>query len=411
MQRGDSIMSGTLNISMLGSFSIERNGIRIDDNNNRMRKVWLLLAYLIYTRKSHTTQENYLSLLQSPGDESEDPSGRLKALFYRARAMLDHLGPNTGHDLIIRKDGSYAWNPDAPVRLDVEEFDRLCSEAFASEGDARLTYLMQALDLYQGDFLTKLSMEVWVMPITAYFHQRFLDAAGQALVLLEERQCWEDATALCHKALKIEPYSEELYQHLMRCQIAAGDRSGAVTSYETMSELLFDTFGVMPSEDSRKLYREASKESTDEHSVPSETVRTQLQEPAIAKGAMFCEYDFFKLLYQVQARAIIRSGDIIHIALLSLHGEDRKPLSRRSLDRAMENLQALVISNLRQGDVVTRCSASQLIIMLPQANYENSCAVCQRICKTFNRQYPHSPAQIHFSVHPLEPSLPESHSK
>jgi len=111
-------------------------------------------------------------------------------------------------------------------------------------------------------------------------------------------------------------------------------------------------------------------------------------------------------LYQVQARSIIRSGDVIHIALLSMHGEDGNALPRRSLDRAMENLQELVVSSLRQGDVVTRYSASQLIVMLPQANYENSCAVCQRIVRSFCRQYPHSPADIHFSVHPLEPMVP-----
>ena len=69
----------------------------------------------------------------------------------------------------------------------------------------------------------------------------------------------------------------------------------------------------------------------------------------------------------------------------------------------MENLQDLLITSLRRGDIVTKCSISQFIIMLPQANYENSCAVCQRIIKAFNRQYPHSPAEIHFSVQPLEP--------
>jgi len=75
----------------------------------------------------------------------------------------------------------------------------------------------------------------------------------------------------------------------------------------------------------------------------------------------------------------------------------------------MENLQALVLNSLRQGDVVTRYSASQLIIMLPQANYENSRMVCQRILKAFTRQYPHSPVDIQFSVHPLEPTLPGNH--
>jgi len=69
----------------------------------------------------------------------------------------------------------------------------------------------------------------------------------------------------------------------------------------------------------------------------------------------------------------------------------------------------LVLNNLRQGDVVTRCSISQMILMLPQANYENSCAVCQRIIKAFQRQYPHSPAEIHYSVQPLEPAGFEMH--
>ena len=46
---------------------------------------------------------------------------------------------------------------------------------------------------------------------------------------------------------------------------------------------------------------------------------------------------------------------------------------------------------------------SQLVVMLPQANYENSVMVCQRIEKAFERKYPQSPAKIHFSVQPLEP--------
>lgn len=403
-------MADPIYVSMLGRFSIQRADKRIDDSNNRMRKVWLLLAYLIYTRKNRITQEQLLSLTQgSSASEAEDPAGRLKALFYRVRAMLDPLGPRAGHDLILNKSGIYSWNTEIPLQLDVEEFDRLCASAMVHSEDDRLALLMEALSLYRGDFLPKLSMEAWVMPITAYYHQRYLEAADLALSMLCQRQRWQEALVLCGNALKIEPYSEELHQYKMRCQIALNDRSGAIATYESMSELLFDTFGVMPSDESRSLYREASRESNDQHTVPTETVRESLQEPGSAKGAVFCEYDFFKLLYQVQARSIIRSGDVIHIALLSVHSADDQPLPRRSLDRAMENLQSLVVSSLRQGDVVTRCSASQLIVMLPQANYENSRLVCQRIIKSFSRQYPHSPAEIRFSVHPLEPTIPDSH--
>lgn len=191
----------------------------------------------------------------------------------------------------------------------------------------------------------------------------------------------------------------------MRCRIALGDRDGAVRAYEEMSELLFDTFGVMPSEDSLQIYREATRQTNDQ-AVPIGTVREQLREAEDASGAMLCEYDFFRFLYQVQARAIVRSGDVIHIGLLSVHGKDRQPLAKKSMDIAVENLQELMLRNLRQGDVVCRCSPSQVIVMLPQANYENSCAVCQRIIRAFYRKYPHSPTEIHFGVQPLEPMIP-----
>ncbi len=398
-------MSDILKIKMLGGFSIQWKDQMIDDHSNRMRKVWLLLAYTIYSRNSRITQSQLLSLLQGSGtEELEDPANRLKALFYRARTMLNGLAPNAGHGLIVRKNGTYAWNTDHPLTLDVEEFERLCSAASTASPEECTPLYLQALELYTGDFLPKLSTESWVMPISVYYHNMYLNAVQCALTGLAQAGQWEKAAQICDNALKIEPYSEALYQHLMRCRMALDDRAGAVAAYEEMSEVLFENFGVMPSDESRSLYREAGKQSSYQ-TVPIGTVREQLKETVDRKGAMFCEYDFFRLLYQVQARALLRSGDVVHIALLSLHGPNRETLARRSLDKAMENLRELVIGNLRQGDVVSQCSVSQLIIMLPQANFENSCAVCQRIIKAFNRQYPHSPADIHYSVQPLEPTV------
>ena len=396
-----------LKITMLGRFSIQRNDLYIDDSSNRMRKVWLLLAYLIYSRTTRVTQENLLHLLHSSADEdASDPTGRIKAMFYRARTMLDQLGTGCGHDLIHFKNGCYSWNQGVSLSLDVEEFDRLCTAAGQqSDDNARLDLYRQALTLYTGDFLPKLSSESWVMPISTYYHQMYLNAVHHTLELLEQRALWSEADELCRRALAIEPYSEHLYQHRMRCLIALDDRAGALLAYEEMSELLFSNFGVMPSDESRQLYRDAARESGSTV-VPTGSVRDMLKEPAGSKGALYCEYDFFRLLYQVQARAMIRSGDVVHIALLSVHGRGKKSLPRRSLDTAMNNLQAVIIESLRQGDIVTRCSVSQFIIMLPHANYENSCTVCERISRTFGRQYPHSPASLTFSIQPLEPNVP-----
>ncbi len=396
------MMAELIRVQMLGAFAIERNGSNINDQNNRMRKIWLLLAYMIYHRTHHLSPADYASLFTGKSDEPAD-AANLKAMFYRARTLLDQIDGSAGHDLIIRKAGSYTWNTDVELQLDVEEFERLCHEGATAEDETlQLELYSQALALYKGDFLPKLSMEAWVMPLAAYYHRIYLETVDATLDILERSQQWVEAAALCTKALKIEPYSEDLYRHLMRCKMALGDRAAVTEIYTEMSDLLFSTFGVMPSEESQAIYRE-SLHSVDSISIPAAMLRDQLRETDAASGALFCEYGTFKLLYQAQARSLIRSGDTVHISLFSAGSQPGKELSRRSLDHAMEKFKELLLSQLRQGDIVTQCSLSQLIAMLPQANYENSCAVSQRLIKAYYRQYPHAPIDIHFSVQPLEP--------
>ena len=52
---------------MLGSFSLSWNGRKITDDDNRSRKVWLLLAYMICCRNRPVSQSELFSLLW--GDE------------------------------------------------------------------------------------------------------------------------------------------------------------------------------------------------------------------------------------------------------------------------------------------------------------------------------------------------------
>ena len=393
-----------LQVRMLGEFSVRMGQREISDGDNRSRKVWLLLAYMIYCRSRPVAQEELVGLLWGEEEGSSNPLNALKTMFHRVRATLDQLDPAAGHTLIVRRSGNYAWNPDVAFRFDVDDFERLCRDAGAeTDEDARLETQLEALALYQGDFLSKLSAEPWVVPISAYFHNLYTRTVLEALPLLEQRKRFSEAAELCRRALGMEPYNEVLYQHLMRDLLAQGDQRGAITAYDEMSELLFDSFGVMPSDETRAIYREAVR-TVNDRAVSLVMVKEQLREPEEAGGALFCDYDFFKVLYHAEARAIARSGDAVHICLLSVTGENGQELPKRSLDRCMDNLQELIRSCLRKGDIASRCSVSQYILMLPQANYENSCKVCQRIIKAFCRQYPHSPAQLHFSAQPLEPN-------
>lgn len=391
----------TLQVQMLGQFTLRYGDRTISDSDDRSRRVWSLLAYMLYNHGRSFAQEELIHLYWSNSEKSADPGNALKSIFHRIRTALDKLQPGLGRLLIRRKAGRYFWNNVMPLSLDIEDFEAHFHAAEAAgDDDVRLAEYQSALALYTGDPLPRMTDEIWTIPIVAYYHSLYTRAAAGAIELLEKQERTAEAVALCRRAIHIEPYQEDLYEHLMRGLLRTGDMKGAMSVYEEMSEQLFAHFGVMPSETLRTLYRQATR-TVNDRTLTMDEVCSQLEEPAPHGGAMVCEYDFFKILYRAEARSIARNGHSANICLLSVSGKDGEMLARRSLDPAMNNLQVLVQNNLRRGDVIARCSISQYIILLPQANYENSRMVADRLVSAFYRRYPHSPARLRYTVQPL----------
>ena len=391
----------TLQVQMLGQFTLRYGDRTISDSDDRSRRVWSLLAYMLYNHGRSFAQEGLIDVPWSNGEKSADPGNALKSIFHRIRTALDKLQPGLGRLLIRRKAGRYFWNNAMPLSLDIADFEAHFHAAEAAgDDDVRLAEYQAALALYAGDPLPRMTDEIWTIPIVAYYHSLYTRAAAGAIELLEKQERTAEAVALCRRAIHIEPYQEDLYEHLMRGLLRTGDMKGAMSVYEEMSEQLFAHFGVMPSETLRTLYRQATR-TVNDRTLTMDEVCSQLEEPAPHGGAMVCEYDFFKILYRAEARSIARNGHSANICLLSVSGKDGEMLARRSLDPAMNNLQVLVQNNLRRGDVIARCSISQYIILLPQANYENSRMVADRLVSAFYRRYPHSPARLRYTVQPL----------
>ena len=391
----------TLQVQMLGQFTLRYGDRTISDSDDRSRRVWSLLAYMLYNHGRSFAQEELIHLYWSNNEKSADPGNALKSIFHRIRTALDKLQPGLGRLLIRRKAGRYFWNNAMPLSLDIEDFEAHFHAAEAAgDDDVRLAEYQAALALYAGDPLPRMTDEIWTIPIVAYYHSLYTRAAAGAIELLEKQERTAEAVALCRRAIHIEPYQEDLYEHLMRGLLRTGDMKGAMSVYEEMSELLLAHFGVMPSETLRTLYRQATR-TVNDRTLTMDEVCSQLAEPAPHGGAMVCEYDFFKILYRAEARSIARNGHSANICLLSVSGKDGEMLARRSLDPAMNNLQVLVQNNLRRGDAIARCSISQYIILLPQADYENSRMVADRLVSAFYRRYPHSPARLRYTVQPL----------
>ena len=61
------------------------------------------------------------------------------------------------------------------------------------------------------------------------------------------------------RLLRHDPLHETTYRHLMRLQLASGDRSGALRTYHACAAMLRDELGVEPASETRTLYAQLLK--------------------------------------------------------------------------------------------------------------------------------------------------------
>ena len=399
-------MTPDLKVQMLGVFSIFANGKSISVYDNRSRKVWSLLAYLIINHNKVVKQDELIQILWDEDDRGVNPVGALKTLFYRARLELDNLWAGAGKQLILRQDGGYTWNNDFAMTLDVEDFEKL-SEKLETESAPDLEDAVQLVHLYQGEFLEHLSAELWVMPVTAYYHNTYMFHLQRLLPILLEAGRHQEVMDICQMATVLEPYNEEVHSCYMRACIHAGQQKRAVELYQKLSERLLSDLGVIPSEGTREIYYEAVKHNN-EHILTVEMLQSQLREKESALGALICEYDFFRVLYYSMARSMLRNGNAIHLALLSVSAKLDAELSTKKREKIMANLEEVIRYSLRRGDTAARCSATQYVIMLPRANYENSCMVCDRVLRAYYYKFSRMNAEIRYEVFPMQPDDKEN---
>lgn len=397
-----------IQINMLGEFSIRNSAgdCAISDQTNRSRKVLTLLEYMVAFRTREISQSELIELLW-PDDDSDEPANTLKTLLHRARAALDELGEGCGKRVILCRRSAYAWNNDVRTQVDAEEFERRCRAAAAEEGEPKLADLLTAVRLYKGDFLPKSGAELWCVPIATYYHSMYLNAVHETVSLLTEAARFEEIIEICQQAIAIDPFDEQLHLAMIQTLMSAGLQQRAMEHYNQVTELYLNKFGINPSPELTALYKDIVKASKSTE-MNLNIIREELRESESETGAFFCEYEFFKDIYRLEARSVVRSGGVVQIALLTVMDAAGHRLNTKQMALAMSRLQEVVRTSLRNSDIFSRFSVSQYLIMLPSASLEDSERVLQRVSGNFRRQYPHMNVILHYSSLPMEPRLPNS---
>lgn len=394
-------MKSNYEITMFGEFTISNGKEIITDQANRSKKVWTLLEYLIVHRDRSVTQKELVDLLW-PGSDTKDPINTLKVLMHRVRTLLDELGKDSGKKMIYYKSGAYGWNDELKCSIDTEQFTSALKSAEDTEEEKKLNFLLQAVRLYEGDFLQKNGSETWIMQLSAQYRTKFLQAASQAASILFEQERYEELIDLCRHVIRLCPYEEEFYLYLLKGLIKTQQADKAQEEYRHVSELFFREFGITPSEELTAIYKEVV-ETSHAPEMNLEIIKDKLSEEP-TKGSFYCEFEFFKTIYRLEARSAARTGQSVYIGLMTVMNAAGDDLpNQKTMNRVMDALHDTIRRALRKGDIFTRYSLNQYLIMLPTTTYETSNMVMERIKKAYRREFPNTPVLLRYSTTPVTP--------
>lgn len=375
-----------LSVNTLGNFQIvDKCGVLNDDNIRSPMLTKLLLFLITHREKMLTTDEIAAALWQE--EEVENPAGALKNLMYRLRNILKK---NFGDaEYIVTSRGAYGWNTEIQMVIDIEQFEHILEMAkHASDNISdKINYYERAIQLFQGDFMIKLSDMHWVATMNAYYHSVYLSAVKSLAELYIEKGMYDELENVCNQALKYDATDEQLHYFLIFSRMKNNKLKLAMESYEKACNILIRELGVRKPAKLQKIYQELLTMNKGIEAENMEDVQGDMTENN-PEGAFFCGYPVFREIYRLEARKRVRNSQKEYVLLLTMKIKGKQDEAVDQVDqfrmkKAMVSMENTLKSALRIGDVVAKYSDSQFVILLPYCSYECGMLVANRVISRF----------------------------
>lgn len=385
-------------MTTLGKFQMTDEKIVLDEDAMRSKKLTNLLAYMMLHREKTLTLDDMAEALWQE-EETSNPAGALKNLMYRLRMVLKQ---NFGEgEFILNNRGAYCFNPDIEVKVDAEEFEKLYRAAKQKgiSKEQAVTYLEQAIALFGGDFMPKMTEMHWVVSLNTYYHSLYLESVKLLAQLYGRQERYEQQEQLCIRALSFDHLEEDFYYYLILAKAKRGHLCQAIDFYEKTCGIFRDELGISVSAKLKQLYEELLKKIKTEETENMPKVKEAIREEN-PMGVFMCGYPVFREICRLEARKSAKGGQAEHLLLLTVSSKEEQKGSladKFRVKNAMLHLEKILNECLGMGDAVSQYSNSQYVVLLSFCSYQNGMVVANRIVSKFNqdkKRHPNLQIQI-----------------
>jgi ATP/maltotriose-dependent transcriptional regulator MalT/DNA-binding SARP family transcriptional activator len=237
-------------VRLLGKFELRgEGGVRIIRLRWQMPKA--IFAYFLLHPEPGATWEEIASWAW-PKSPPRTARQMLKNALYELRSALGRNAPAL-KSAILYQNGRYILNPDAPLGVDVWEFNDLMRRAASAvEGEEKIAWLEKAAALYQGPLLSGF-YHSWADSLRNALEERYAQALGSLAKWYAEREEHDKSIAWCLKYLELDELDEAIHRLLLTGYIRLGRKDRALKHYEQLKKILRKELKAEPSPETAAL--------------------------------------------------------------------------------------------------------------------------------------------------------------
>jgi len=389
----------SIQIKLCGNFCINY-GNEILDVKDISSQLCTLIAFLAVHQGAPCSTEMIISALFS--GETRNPQSALKNQVYRCRKFLIDKNIPAAKELILTMKGGYYLNTHLNIQIDTSEIESICKQLTDSAVDCFNEDLyLQLLDLYTGNFLSNLSYQDWFDPFSRHYHNLCFTQLYSYLEQLLKKNQYQKLLEIAKRLSFIDKYEERVHYYIIKGLYSCQDSSSAISYYQKISTMFYNDLGVELSEYIRVLYDEIAVSSKINHFNISSLYKELTDNSAIHANPFYCEFGVLKQIFQYQTRVFERTGQPMLLGIITINistfAKSNKELRIRAITQLLDSLRL----NLRKGDLYSRCSSNQYVILLPNVLNATNMSAMKRIEKHFHTNFSSKYVTLSYEMDPI----------
>lgn len=371
----------TLNVRMLGGFSITYDGREVVLGRNKSAKFIKVLQIVWLAGDRGISKGQLVSRIYSDQELLTNLSNSLNNLFYQMRKQMVKSGlPD--YEYVVKKDSMFMIDEKTEIITDVGLFIDFCSKGDrASDTEEKLANYIKAFDIYIGELLPENASEVQVITDSTLLHKRYSKVVQWLGDYYKEQKNYPQMYRIYEKAARIYP-ADDWQAGQIDSLVCREMYKDAYDLYDKTVRYYKEELGIQPTERLAECYNRMN-----DHLSSGDRRLSDIQEEIVTlrsdrKGAYYCSYPGFVDCYHLLCRTMERSGQSIYLMLCTLTDYNGKPIANRDkLKLRSDELQEVIKYSLRYGDAFCKYSDSQYLILLTGLPYEAADIVSSRIVK------------------------------